>query len=173
MIAGNPRYTKRVLRLLWPNCGAAKDIPFGESWYSSSGNEFVFTSYQRDAESGLDYAMARYYDSGSARFCSADPVGGKANDPQTWNRYTYVRNDPIDLTDPSGKFAFIPLLILLAENFLEGMAVDFVSHTIQDQPGLSWGDVEGAALGAALGAGGKLLTYAESRPYDAAWSFLC
>ncbi|MGB6131718.1 MAG: RHS repeat-associated core domain-containing protein [Acidobacteriaceae bacterium] len=83
--------------------GQQGTYPFGDSWYSSNGNEFVFTSYQRDSESGFDYAMARYYDSSVARFCSADPVGGSLDDPQTWDRYTYVRNDPVDLTDPSGK----------------------------------------------------------------------
>ncbi|MHB8503909.1 MAG: RHS repeat-associated core domain-containing protein, partial [Candidatus Acidiferrales bacterium] len=83
--------------------GSQGSYPFGDSWYSSNGNEFAFTSYQRDSESGLDYAMARYYDSTAARFCSADPVGGQLDDPQTWDRYTYVRNDPIDLTDPSGQ----------------------------------------------------------------------
>ena len=77
--------------------------PFGDGWYSSNGNEFVFTSYQLDAESGLDYAMARYYDSTAGRFCSADPVGGQLDDPQTWDRYSYVRNDPINLTDPNGQ----------------------------------------------------------------------
>lgn len=83
--------------------GQQGSFPFGESWYSSNGNEFVFTSYQRDSESGLDYAMARYYDSTVGRFCSADPVSGQSDDPQTWNRYTYARNDPIDFTDPSGQ----------------------------------------------------------------------
>ncbi len=77
--------------------------PFGESWYSTNGNEFVFTSYQRDSESGLDYAMARYYDSSAGRFCSADPLGGDPDDSQSWNRYAYVRNDPINMTDPSGQ----------------------------------------------------------------------
>ncbi len=83
--------------------GSQGHFPFGESWYSSDGNEFAFTSYQRDSESGLDYAMARYYDSMAGRMCSADPVGGDPNDPQTWNRYAYVRNDPINITDASGK----------------------------------------------------------------------
>lgn len=83
--------------------GQQGHLPFGDGWYSSNGNEFVFTSYQRDAESGLDYAMARYYDSTAARFCSADPVGGQLDDPQTWDRYSYVRNDPINLTDPNGQ----------------------------------------------------------------------
>jgi RHS repeat-associated protein len=80
-------------------------FPFGESWYSNlgSGDNWVFTSYDRDSESGLDYALARYYDSRTGTFCSADPLAGSPEDPQSWNRYPYGRNDPIDITDPSGK----------------------------------------------------------------------
>src|SRR5271168_604854 len=54
--------------------------------------------------------MARYYDSTVARFCSADPLGGQLDDPQTWNRYAYARNDPINLIDPSGQ-GFLSWLI--------------------------------------------------------------
>jgi RHS repeat-associated protein len=101
--------------------------PFGESWYSQSGNEFVLTSYQRDSESGLDYAMARYYDSRAGRFCSADPLGGQLDDPQTWNRYTYARNDPINMHDPSGKGFLswlIDALLILADIFSEGATTE-------------------------------------------------
>jgi RHS repeat-associated protein len=79
-------------------------FPFGESWYQQgAGNKTVFTSYDRDSESGLDYAMARYYNSTTGTFCSADPLDGSPGDPQSWNRYPYGRNDPINVTDPSGK----------------------------------------------------------------------
>lgn len=87
-------------------------FPFGESWYQSgAGNKLVFTSYDRDSESGLDYALARYYDSRTGTFCSADPLAGDPSDPQSWNRYPYGRNDPIDITDPSGKSWWSKLLI--------------------------------------------------------------
>jgi RHS repeat-associated protein len=79
-------------------------FPFGEQWYQSgSGNKWAFTSYQRDSESGLDYALARYYDSRTGTFCSADPLAGWPGDPQSWNRYPYGRNNPIDVTDPNGQ----------------------------------------------------------------------
>lgn len=79
-------------------------FPFGEQWYESGlANKWFFTSYDRDSESGLDYALARYYDSRTGTFCSADPLAGSPDDPQSWNRYPYGRNDPIDVTDPSGK----------------------------------------------------------------------
>jgi len=78
--------------------------PFGEQWYQSGpGNKWFFTSYDRDSETGLNYALARYYDSRTGTFCSADPLAGSPGDPQSWNRYPYGRNDPIDITDPSGK----------------------------------------------------------------------
>ncbi len=87
-------------------------FPFGESWYQSgTTNKWIFTSYQRDSESGLDYALARYYDSRTGTFCSADPLAGDPSDPQSWNRYPYGRNDPIDMTDPSGKSWWSSLLI--------------------------------------------------------------
>lgn len=47
--------------------------------------------------------LARYYDSRTGTFCSADPLAGDPSDPQSWNRYPYGRNDPIDMTDPTGQ----------------------------------------------------------------------
>jgi len=84
--------------------GEQGHFPFGEPWYTknSANGQWVFTTYQRDQESGLDYALARYYDSTVARFCSADPLGGQPGDPQSWNRYSHSRNDPVNLVDPSG-----------------------------------------------------------------------
>ncbi len=63
-----------------------------------------FTTYERDDETGLDYAQARYYASKQGRFISVDPDLSSAgvSDPQTWNRYAYVGNHPLVLTDPSG-----------------------------------------------------------------------
>ncbi len=86
--------------------GQQGSYPYGENWYSQNGNEFMFTSYQYDTQSALYYAMARWYDASAGRFCSADPVGGNPEDPQSWNRYPYSRNDPINITDPSGQHGF-------------------------------------------------------------------
>jgi RHS repeat-associated protein len=69
---------------------------------SSSGNPYKFTGYERDSESGLDYASARHYSSSLGRFLSPDPVSGSPGNPQTWNRYAYVYNNPLNATDPSG-----------------------------------------------------------------------
>lgn len=99
----------------------AAAYPYGEPWYTSNGTpEFYFTTYQRDQETGLDYALARYYDSRTGGFCSADPVEGTPTDPESWNRYVYARDNPVNLTDPSGQgfwswlLGFIVGLILFA-----------------------------------------------------------
>jgi RHS repeat-associated protein len=76
--------------------------PYGEAWYNSSGDKLLFTSYERDAESGNDYAQARYYVNRLGRFSAADPLSGNTGDPQSLNRYAYVENLPILLIDPSG-----------------------------------------------------------------------
>jgi len=60
---------------------------------------------ERDQESGLDPTPNRMYASQYGRWLTPDPAGTKAvtlTDPQTWNMYAYVRNNPTTLTDPSG-----------------------------------------------------------------------
>jgi RHS repeat-associated protein len=98
------------------NCiGDQGTYPYGESWYTNNDplcggtatSSWIFTTYERDAESGLqngnDYALARSYATGNGHFLSPDPLEGDPSDPQSWNRYAYVQNDPINLTDPSGQ----------------------------------------------------------------------
>jgi RHS repeat-associated protein len=63
---------------------------------------YKFTGYERDSETGLDYAFARYYNSRLGRFMSGDPGPRDLSDPQTLNRYSYTRNNPVNLTDPMG-----------------------------------------------------------------------
>ena len=77
-------------------------FPFGESWYNASNDKLLFTTYERDSESGNDYAQARYNVSRLARFSSPDPIAGNTSDPQSFNRYSYVRNMPVLFTDPQG-----------------------------------------------------------------------
>ncbi|HEX3094176.1 MAG TPA: RHS repeat-associated core domain-containing protein, partial [Candidatus Angelobacter sp.] len=81
-------------------------FPFGEVWYESpSTDKWKFTTYERDSESGLDYAVARFDSTGIARFTSPDPLSGNLANPESLNRYSYVTNDPINLLDPTGLLA--------------------------------------------------------------------
>jgi len=69
-------------------------------------NHYWLTSKERDPESGLDYLGARYYGNSSGRFTQPDVPGVDQYrvDPQSWNLYTYVRNNPPNLTDPTGMY---------------------------------------------------------------------
>ncbi len=94
-------------------------LPFGEELKSSNGLRGTtlgyaassadhirqkFTSYERDVESGLDYAHARYYSSTQGRFTGPDIplIDQYTTDPQSWNLYAYVGNKPLTNTDPFG-----------------------------------------------------------------------
>jgi RHS repeat-associated protein len=90
-------------------------FPFGESWYNSSNDKLLFTSYERDSESGNDYAQARYYANRLGRFSGLDPLSGDISDPQTLNKYAYVRNEPTEFSDPTG--------MLLVNNCIPGMDI--------------------------------------------------
>jgi RHS repeat-associated protein len=93
-------------------------LPFGEeimalggrtSDYKYSQPDNVrqkFTGYERDAETDLDFAEARYYNFNHGRFTGVDPLLSSAlpDAPQTWNRYAYVLNNPLYYTDPSGMY---------------------------------------------------------------------
>jgi len=72
---------------------------------STSGNTYKFTGKERDTESGLDNFGARYYASMMGRFTSPDPKARSAKlaDPQSWNRYAYVGNNPLAFIDPDGR----------------------------------------------------------------------
>ena len=67
-----------------------------------------FTGKERDSESGLDYFGARYFSGAQGRFTSADPISATPVhiiDPQRWNMYAYVRNNPLVYIDPDGRDA--------------------------------------------------------------------
>ena len=62
----------------------------------------LYTGQRFDAATGLYYYNARYYDPTIGRFVSPDLLVPNAGDPQVWNRYAYVLNNPLRFTDPSG-----------------------------------------------------------------------
>ena len=79
--------------------------PFGEKVEKPSGtnNAQWYTGKQFDDELDIVYMQARYYDPVVGRFYSNDPVGF-TGDITTFNRYSYVGNNPYKYTDPTGMF---------------------------------------------------------------------
>ncbi len=93
-------------------------LPFGTALNAEStltNNTRRFTSYERSAPTGLDYAINRTYDSKLGRFTQVDPIDmGDVSlvNPQSFNLYSYCHNDPINYIDPSGLgfFSFLKKL---------------------------------------------------------------
>lgn len=76
------------------------------SCHSGSGSlTHWFTGKERDAETGLDWFATRYMSSAQGRFTSPDSLlsSGRPEQPQSWNRYAYVLNNPLRFTDPTGQ----------------------------------------------------------------------
>ena len=69
----------------------------------TTGNPFAYNGEARD-DTGLDYLRARYYDSQGGTFLTEDSYPGEETDPLSQNRYSYVQNNPVNYTDPSGHF---------------------------------------------------------------------
>ena len=66
----------------------------------SVGNPYRWKGREWDAEAGLYYVRARYYDPVVGRFVSEDPIG-TAGGP---NQYAFAAGDPVNFSDPSGLF---------------------------------------------------------------------
>ena len=69
----------------------------------TTGQPFAYNGEARD-DTGLDYLRARYYDSQGGTFLTEDSYPGEDTDPLSQNRYSYVQNNPVNYTDPSGHF---------------------------------------------------------------------
>ncbi|HEV2861442.1 MAG TPA: RHS repeat-associated core domain-containing protein [Pyrinomonadaceae bacterium] len=92
-------------------------LPFGEDVPSSVGMRAQTPGYseadgvrrkyagmERDDSTGMSHTLWREYDSLSARWTAPDPYGGSMEpaSPQSFNRYSYVNNDPVNKVDPTG-----------------------------------------------------------------------
>ena len=67
-----------------------------------ASNPYQYTGEAWDAEVGLLYLRARYYQPEAGRFITKDPWAGDVWRPSTLNRYSYARNSPVSRTDPEG-----------------------------------------------------------------------
>jgi RHS repeat-associated protein len=65
-----------------------------------------FTDHEHVDNLGVIHMNGRVYDPVLGRFLSPDPVVQAPYDAQSWNRYSYVRNNPLRYTDPSGFVCF-------------------------------------------------------------------
>jgi RHS repeat-associated protein len=136
-----------------------------------------YTGKERDAETENDYFGARYYASSMGRWMSPDPAMESEilENPQTWNRYSYVYNRPLYGTDPDGRCppcvgALIGGVVggvvggvaeggwSAASQYIQNGSVDW-KEVGADAAG---GAVSGAITGAVTGGTGGLSLFAEA-----------
>ena len=108
-VTKSQRYTDQAGALVTTMVGDL-DPWGGETARSINPNQQpqLYTTYTRDLN-GEDDAQQRRYQSQFQRFMQPDPYSGSydLSDPQSFNRYSYTNNDPVNYTDPSGLFALI------------------------------------------------------------------
>jgi RHS repeat-associated protein len=88
-------------------CYEGDFLPFGEERPPITNNcsqNYKFTGMERDSETGLDHTLYRQLSSTYGRWLSPDPDCFGCTNPQKLNRYAYVLNNPVTLTDPLGLF---------------------------------------------------------------------
>ena len=99
---GSSRLASTPSRTLYSSGAYA---PFGEPYAQSGTTNLSFTGQDQDTISGMHDFLMRKYVPVQGRWLSPDPAGLAAaspTNPQTWNRYAYVANNPLSLTDPLG-----------------------------------------------------------------------
>jgi len=131
-------------------------LPFGEVLLGGE-SRYLFTGQEKDKGTSLMYYGARYYSPFLRRFTQPDTIIQDVYDPQTLNRYAYVRNNPVNRVDPSGHWIHIPIgfvigfgvnlikQILVNDRSLFGGTIDWLEAT-------AWG-VGGGAAAATFGIG--------------------
>lgn len=140
-------------RMVTDSAGAVKRrydyFPFGEEIPAGVGGRTLAMGYQAGPDgfgpkftgqyrdtlpdgtlTGYDYFNARYYSPAQGRFTSPDPgnAGADVGDPQSWNGYAYVGNNPVNVTDPSG------------ESWITAVfgAIGFIAGAVTAQPWAIW-----------------------------------
>ncbi|EMO74412.1 RHS repeat-associated core domain protein [Leptospira kirschneri str. 200801925] len=102
-------------------------LPYGETFVQRGDLNFSpkFNSQELDRESGFYFFNARFYDPGIARFTSADSVIDGEFDTQGWNRFSYVKGNPIGAKDPTGHLTqLIPIAVRVGQSIAAaGMAL--------------------------------------------------
>ncbi|MDP9054301.1 MAG: RHS repeat-associated core domain-containing protein, partial [Acidobacteriota bacterium] len=112
MLTGNPVSTASVVRYDY--------APFGQEITAGYGGRTIsmgyvslpdatdpkYTGQERDQETALDWFQVRHMSGAQGRFQSPDPAnaGASLDNPQSWNGYGYVGNNPLTYTDPSGMY---------------------------------------------------------------------
>lgn len=114
-------------------------------WQGGSTFHRGFTGHEHIDQFGIINMNGRIYDPLLGRFYSPDPVILDPQSTQALNRYSYVNNNPLKYTDPSGEF-LVPLLVGgVVSSVATGMLTDW------DGEQMGWAFLRGAIIGTFAG----------------------
>jgi len=115
-----------------------------------------YTGHEQLDEVGLIHMNGRIYDPRLARFLQADPHIQAPSDTQMLNRYSYVRNNPLNATDPSGYFLTLVVGIMLAaagtKLVVAAVIIGFTAMMEAKMAGASWSEAFKAGVIAGVSA---------------------
>ena len=111
--------------------------PWGEVKSGGTKSKYLYTGQEKDLETGLNYYNARYYNSHTRRFTQPDDIIQNIYNPQSLNRYSYVLNNPLRYTDPTGHLIQIPIALYLYASALTASPdlqtdIQFLSMALSD-----------------------------------------
>ena len=127
---------------------------------------YAFTGHEDLGEIGLIHMNGRLYDPATGRFISADPTIQYPDDMQNYNRYSYINNNPLSATDPSGHGFFGSFFRSIGHAFkavghaVSGLLKNDVIRTVASiaaayyAPGLFGMSIAGGSSAVAMGAVG-------------------
>ena len=131
------------VRMLTDTTGLVSDTytydAYGMSLSNSDGS-YQFAGERRDAETGLDYLRARYYDPELGRFISKDAFAGFLNDPMSMHDYQYAHANPVNNTDPTGYFTLTEAVTAISFGGIlagVGSSLAYVGHQYVTGGGIS------------------------------------
>jgi RHS repeat-associated protein len=109
------------VRTLTDSTGTITDTYDYDAWGNavnttgSTPNAYLYRGEQYDADLGLYYLRARYFNPVTGRFLVKDPAKGSAFEPKTLHQYLYVHGDPVNHVDPKGRMEYTMILGWLSE----------------------------------------------------------
>src|ERR1035438_3842550 len=93
-------------------------------------NAYLYRGERYDADLGLYYLRARWYNPVTGRFMTRDPYSGSVYDPASLHRYNYARSNPANFVDPSGQASLIDYGLTFTNQVAKNASLAVVQEAI-------------------------------------------